>query len=332
MSMAWVRAGIELARKIARRFPALRRLRYDLFNQDVFTGFHWHELMLADSVRVRAYHAGIARAVKPGDAVIDLGTGTGVLAHFAVQAGARTVHAIDHSEFIAVAAEIARRNDVHQIRFVEQNSRDFSPPGPVDLIIHEQMGHTLFDENMIENLVDLKRRALKPGGRIVPGRFELYAAPVSLKDEYRRPFLWEIEVPGIDLSFLANDAVAERYRTKEHRQRLLKGFEVRAFLAPPRRLLAFDVNAIASEAELPTVHEVEWEIDTPGSMDGICFHFSAAFDDGTTFDTSPFSRQTNWDNALIRTPQTEVKAGERIRRRLHLDPLIDWARWRVVER
>src|ERR1700730_5319738 len=42
-----------------------------------------HEQMLADSVRLDAYHAAIERYVTSQDYVVDVGTGTGVLAFFA---------------------------------------------------------------------------------------------------------------------------------------------------------------------------------------------------------------------------------------------------------
>ena len=42
------------------------------------------ERMLADGPRMSFYHAMISREVRPGDRVIDLGTGTGVLAAWSV--------------------------------------------------------------------------------------------------------------------------------------------------------------------------------------------------------------------------------------------------------
>jgi type I protein arginine methyltransferase len=327
-----VRALLRLAKSLLKRFPALQKLRYDLFNQEVFSGLDWHERMLTDTVRVEAYRKGIRSAVAPGDVVIDLGTGTGILASFAATAGARVVYAIDHSDFIAIAAEIAARHNVTNITFVQTNSRDFVCPEPADLIIHEQMGHAIFEENLLQNLLDLKRRALKPNSRILPGRFALLAAPVALKDEYRKPFLWEVQVPGFDLAFLEQHEPLARYRTVDHCHRLLKGFEVESFLARPHTLLSFDINDLASEHDLVTTHDVQWRIDTAGTIDGVCFFFRTMFDDGTTFDTSPFSRQTNWENALIRTTRVPLAAGDTIDHTIHLDPLTHRTKWRVVNR
>jgi len=242
------------------------------------------------------------------------------------------VHAIDHSDFIHVAEEIARRNGFGDtIRFVQKNSRDFTPPEPVDLIIHEKMGHAIFGEYMVRNLLDLKRRALKPGSRILPARFELFATPVTLKSDYRRPFLWDIDGTGVDLAFLRDHPGTRPYRTDARRRRLLKCLEVDAFLAPPASLITFDMNRIEDESSLAQRHTVTWKIETDGVLDSICFYFRTEFDDGTSFDTSPFSPQTNWENLLLRTPRATLAAGADLTRTLILDPLTNWELWRVAE-
>lgn len=321
----------ELAKRRLKTSPWLRSLVYDQTNRQVFTGLEWHEKMLADAVRTRAYRKGIASVVKRGDVVVDLGTGTGILAMFAAASGARQVYAIDHSDFIRVAEEIGRSNGFGNIRFVQKNSRDFECPEPADVIVHEQMGHTIFGENMVYNLLDLKRRALKPGGKIAPARFELFAGPVRLKDEYRIPHLWEIGDAGIDLSFLEPHPLIAPYRNSGHGRRLLAGFEVACWLAPPQPVITLDMNEIESESDIPVHHTVTWRVDTDGMLDGICFYFKAEFEDGTSFDTSPLSRKTSWDNLLLRTPHTPLFAGSAFTRTLDLDPLTEWGSWRVRE-
>ena len=51
----------------------------------------WHRGMLADLDRVNAFRAALSEAVHPGDVVLDIGTGTGLLALFAIQFGASRV-------------------------------------------------------------------------------------------------------------------------------------------------------------------------------------------------------------------------------------------------
>ena len=55
----------------------------------------FHHRLLTDPTRMRAYHRAIADAIGPDDVVLDLGTGSGVLALWAAQAGARHVYAVE---------------------------------------------------------------------------------------------------------------------------------------------------------------------------------------------------------------------------------------------
>lgn len=51
--------------------------------------------MVADRPRTDAFAAAIREVVRPTDTVLDVGTGTGILAMLAARAGARKVYAID---------------------------------------------------------------------------------------------------------------------------------------------------------------------------------------------------------------------------------------------
>ena len=83
----------------------------------------------------------------------------------ASRAGAAKVYAVEHSDVIELAREIGRRNGINNVEFVRANSREFTPPEPVDVLLHEQMGDELFNENMLDNVIDLRNRVLQPGGR-----------------------------------------------------------------------------------------------------------------------------------------------------------------------
>ena len=97
---------------------------YDLMNETNFAGLAEHEEMLSDSVRVNAYHQGIRRNVRPGDVVVDLGTGTGLLAFMASRAGAKKVYAVEHSDFIEIAREIGIPCEVRPVHADELERAD----------------------------------------------------------------------------------------------------------------------------------------------------------------------------------------------------------------
>jgi hypothetical protein len=60
-----------------------------------------HVAMLDDGVRTSAFLAALRRVVGPEDVVVDIGTGTGILAAGAAQAGARHVYAIEATPMAA---------------------------------------------------------------------------------------------------------------------------------------------------------------------------------------------------------------------------------------
>jgi protein arginine N-methyltransferase 1 len=324
-----VRGAFNQSKAFVKRSSMVQSLLYDIQNRTMFTDVKWHERMLSDKVRVDTYRDGIAGNVKPGDVVIDLGTGTGLLAFFAARSGARTVYAVDHSDFIDVAKQIGERNGIGNVVFVKTNSRDFAPPEKADVLVHEQIGRALFGENMIENLLDLKRRALKPSGRILPARFDFYVEPMVKKEGYRVPFLWDNDATGIDLSFLKSSTAIDPFKDKTYPYLSIKCLEVDYFLTDPEPVLSLDLDTIQSAADIPTRFEVVRKVARAGMLDGFCVYFRVRFDDTVNFDTSPFSPQTSWDNLELRTERRQYDLGDEIRYSLALEVLHDSNTWSV---
>lgn len=303
---------------------------YDLMNETNFAGLAEHEEMLSDSVRVQAYHRGIHRNVKPGDVVVDLGTGTGLLAFMASRAGAKKVYAVEHSDFIEVAREIGRHNGFTNIEFVQANSREFTPPERIDVVLHEQMGDELFNENMLANLLDVRDRFLRPHGRILPARFRLFVEPVTLHESMRVRRFWNIELPdGIDLAPMRESHGAERYQTGRNEQTWLRAGSVAATFGTPEPVIEFDLDTLAGAAALPTDFVIERTASTDMIVDGTCIWFEAWFDDDTLLSTSPLGPVTSWGNRLYRLDR-EYAAGEQLRIDVHMPRLTDPNTWLVL--
>jgi protein arginine N-methyltransferase 1 len=308
----------------------VQRALYDGHNARGFSNLYEHEKMLADSVRVDAYRAAIARQVRPGDVVVDLGTGTGILAMLAARQGAERVYAIDHSPFIEVARAAAEANGIDTIVFEQVNSRSFAPPEKVDLVVHEQMGDSLFDENMVHNLLDLKRRVLREGGRILPARFELYVEPVVLEDDRRVPYLWENEIDGLDFGFARSTAL-DHYTTPGYRYRwILMDRSVAQFLTDPQPVLTFDLNDLEGEDELPSVLEEARPVTQAGTLDGFCVYFRAVFDDETSLTTSPIEPPTSWGTRVFRAPRTRYEVGDKLGYHMDMTDLANPGGWTIA--
>jgi|SRR5215813_11552852 len=71
----------------------------------------FHASMLNDRRRTAGYLASIRDVVKPGDVVVDIGTGTGILAIAAVRAGARHVYAIEEARVARTLFEATGMTD-----------------------------------------------------------------------------------------------------------------------------------------------------------------------------------------------------------------------------
>ncbi len=105
------------------------------------------------SASCRRLQAGSLRSPEPERALLDLGTGSGILALAAARFGAKRVIAIDHDPIaIATAKENARRNKIDNIDFRVADLRRWKFPRKINIITAN-----LFSELLIEILPRLKR-------------------------------------------------------------------------------------------------------------------------------------------------------------------------------
>jgi len=101
-------------------------------------------------------------AVDETDAVVDVGTGTGVLALAACRLGARSVHAVDtNPKAVANARENVALNDAGNCVRVQEGSVDAVPKAPADVVLANITRDTLLD------LLPALRSQLRPGGTLI---------------------------------------------------------------------------------------------------------------------------------------------------------------------
>ena len=87
--------------------------------------------------------------------VMDGGTGSGILAFFAVQAGAKVVYAVEASESIVIAENLAKSNGMEdKVIFVKGKVEEIDLPEKVDVIISEPIGCLLVHERMLESIAE----------------------------------------------------------------------------------------------------------------------------------------------------------------------------------
>ena len=75
-----------------------------------FDSYPVHIRLLNDEVRTSRYQQAIRAVVRPGDVVVDIGTGSGVMAATAALAGASRVYAIERTEMARLARRVFEAN------------------------------------------------------------------------------------------------------------------------------------------------------------------------------------------------------------------------------
>jgi protein arginine N-methyltransferase 1 len=325
-SRAWVQKRPALAAWVIPADERSEEDRYREFNGWCFGQFSEQEKMLADQPRMDFYHAAIGRHIQPGDRVIDLGTGTGILAAFAARRGAAKVYAIDHSDILKHARTLAAHNRLRNVDFVAVHSKQFNLPERVDVIVHEQMGDYLFDESMVTNIADLRNRLLKPGGRILPSHFELYCEPMKVRDDRLVPFLWELNVHGYDYSCLAKSRPSEPgyYRLASSDLGV-----VEHFLGEPEPLLSVDLHTL-NEEEMPCDLTFSRTVIHAGRLDGFAVYFRARVDDDLCLTSNPLdtARAPHWGFRILRAERDDFAAGDVIEFNLRIGRWSDPDTWR----
>ena len=193
-----------------------------------------HQPLLEDGERVQAFAAAIGAAVRPGDVVLEVGSGTGVLAVLAARAGARRVYAVERTGLAKVAAAVARENGVgSNVRVIEGDTLAIRLPERADLLITETLGHLGLEEGLGAIVRDARRRHLQPGARVLPCRLRLLVAPLALP-----AFSREVLAPWRRLSGAAGQGAAQACR-RIYKIRWHEG----DCLAPPAVIWDVDLGA-----------------------------------------------------------------------------------------
>ena len=138
-----------------------------------------HRTMICDRVRTHAFRRAIDAVVRPGDVVLDVGAGSGILSAFAARAGAARVYAVERTAVAALAEELAIANGVGEIvEVIHGDVTDIALPERIDVIVSEWLGGFGIDEGMLVPVIAARDRWLKPGGVMIPRSVTAWAALV----------------------------------------------------------------------------------------------------------------------------------------------------------
>jgi protein arginine N-methyltransferase 1 len=266
------------------------------------TVLDYHLSMLHDAARMEAFRRAIDASVQPGDVVVDLGCGTGVLSFMACEAGARTVYAIEGGPVIEVARELAIDNGfADRIEFLEGWSLDVGIPEPADVLISETLGNAGLDEGIVAWTADARRRLLRPGAVLLPRRLRTWVAGVESADEYVVVADWQ----RVDLPY--DYATAHR---RASRTLWYADFTPADLLGQPE--LASDVD-LTNAADETIAAAGLLGVDRDGTLHGLACWFDSLLCEGVTVDNMPPRTGSSWSHGFLPLPEPmAVVAGDRL--------------------
>ena len=255
---------------------------------DWFDAAPVHIRMLDDQARTASYQRAIRETVTPGDVVVDVGTGTGVLAITAALAGARQVYAIEGSRMGRMAERVFAANGLaDRISLVEGRSAHLELPEKADVLVSEIIGNDPLDEGILETTSDAVERLLTPGARLIPESLRIYGLPVQVPKEWLHEHVFTDQAAvrwrewyGVDFSVLTATA-----RRQSHAF-YTNSYNTRGWprLSEPVLLTELDLKA-AHHREVENHAEVR--VTRSGELGGIVVFFETRLSRSVDFSIHP---------------------------------------------
>lgn len=282
----------------------------------VFDSPRIHTWMLDDRTRTDGYLAAIRETVGPDDVVLDLGTGTGVLATAAALAGARRVYALEIGDIGRLAGEVFEANGVaDRVSLIRGWSTDVTLPQRATVLVSETLGNEPLGERILEYLLDARKRLLAPGARQIPASLTIWGVPVSVPRASLDAQTFQPEALdrwrawyGVDFSPLLP------YAGRVPQSLMVHPMDTQAWerLADPVALATVDFATFESPVVDVTV---PFTIRRPGTLSGFLVFFEIGLSPSVTLTTNPeHTTDTNhWDNAVFLQPTPlAVEPGDRM--------------------
>jgi len=280
--------------------------------------------MLADHVRTGTYQMAMLKnnVDFKNKVVLDVGTGTGILAFFACQAGAKKVYAVEASQSSEIAKLLADTNGFSdRVEIVQGRIEEIELPEKVDIIISEPIGFLLVHERMLESYAIARDRFLKPGGLMMPTTGSIVLAPITddalYKEQLAKIQFWNCQdFYGVDLT-----PTLEAARKQYFSQPVVGNFPSSSLISLARTVHDIDFNRVTCEELQDFTIFFSFQIDTTAILHGLGGWFDINFcgsKETVVLSTAPDCAGTHWYQCrLMLSDPIAVNKGQSVSGSLH---------------
>ncbi|KYG85373.1 hypothetical protein AWW67_15375 [Roseivirga seohaensis] len=273
----------------------------------------WHLKMLADHERNDAFEKAIKNTVGEESVVLDIGTGSGLLAMMAAKSGAKKVYACEQSKYIADAAlENITKNalkdkiQLFQSKSTQLTNEDLDPKPNV--IVAEIFDSGLLGEHAIPSFRHALQNLCSKNTKVIPKAAEvkgklLYAPKLGSVNPIK-------EISGFDLSGFDQFRIPEEYITQN------LAYITHEFCSEEFKIIDVDF-----ENPWPAIapnqcrrFEIHVEVNSDQQIHGVAFWFILLMDDKIKLSSAPGRKDNHWGQAISFFPQPLYgKSGQKLR-------------------
>jgi predicted RNA methylase len=168
---------------------------------------------LIDEERTLAFNRAILNTVKKGDVVVDMGTGSGILALLAAKAGAKKVYAVEFDKNnINTLTNVFKVNDVNNvISIIQGNVTEVNLPEKVDVIMGEMIATALIEELQVLATNNILRFA-ETDTKVLLKEYKTFVDLVCNNEDYYGQNFKIIRYEYPDLKKLRSVSFSDKYQ------------------------------------------------------------------------------------------------------------------------
>lgn len=266
-----------------------------------FGGALLHTLMLNDRVRTSAYLTALREVVRPGDIVVDIGTGTGILAIGAIRAGAKHVYAIEATGIGKTAEALFEANGLaDQITLLPGWSNQITLPEKADVLVSEIIGHEPLGENVLETTIDACERLLKKEARLIPRKLKIFGLPLTIPEiELSKRTFTKERLESWETFYEINFNPLKKMLQDNSHNFFIKPQKASKWLNISEPILLADID-FKTQKQAKIDNMVEGVAKVSGELNGLLIYFELELGSNTILSTHParVDKNNHWFSSV----------------------------------